>query len=82
MGTLCALHWLKETGVSKFGYACLRLRGLFPFDTAVNVVDNIGNSLVSGDITCSTEAVLREMQRDNQLLHRFGEAEHGGNQTE
>ena len=45
-------------------------------------VHDEGNRLVAGDVGSSAEAVLREVQGNDKLLHRVGEAEHRGDQAE
>ena len=54
---------------------------LFFGSRTVYLVHDEGNRLVAGDVGSSAEAVLREVQGNDQLLHRVGEAEHRGDQA-
>ena len=55
---------------------------LFFGSRTVYLVHDEGNRLVAGDVGSSAEAVLREVQGNDKLLHRVGEAEHRGDQAE
>lgn len=55
---------------------------LFFGSRTVYFVHDEGNRLVAGNVGSSAEAVLREVQGNDKLLHRVGEAEHRGDQAE
>ena len=47
-----------------------------------DLIDNHGQGLVAGYVCSRAEGILREVERNDELLHRFRKAEHGSNNSQ